>query len=576
MKKTILPALLHLWISIPYGESGIASGFCLPYSPRHQQGRSASRFIRPSRQFVGVLHSRRRTSSSRSNTFNDTATPPASSLSDDATVDHVDFWGTVIRKPSGVGSGSGSGPPPCVPSLDPLDGPLPSGAFLYPASVEHFDTKPTCRLSVGMDLSHPYRDSRTLVRSMQKFIDAGLTTFQLASSSTSDEHWGEAELYGRLVLDTPAHVVKDCHLVVPWLVNFPNTIKNDINNNNNLGDSDNGFVVSKQSVREVVLEKLQRTRGDVIDTLQVRCDYTSSESASYLMDILDYVTDLQREGYVRYIGITSENNNLPGGGNTPKKKKLTKRNDPLASFLQTAHNYGFLVDTVQLQGNVLSPPLLPKSASTTRSPILSLTSPLAGGFLTDQHNGKVRIPSPIDLTPSERRHWQTTLSPWGLRQREKDGIQYGWNRQELWKRYQRDILDDTLSQIALKHEVSIASVALRWALQATPRGSAMVTCNLGVSEDDERKDSRLSLKHRPKRLRDVFRFELDEEDMHLLEYMACVKNERDDDFSFDSIEEMEREFLLYQDEIMEQHERRRKESDEYYPAIDFKNQKLWL
>lgn len=68
---------------------------------------------------------------------------------------------------------------------------------------------------------------------------------------------------------------------------------------------------------------------------------------------------------------------------------------------------------------------------------------------------------------------------------------------------------ETLEDVALKHRVSLASVALRWALQLDHVASVVVACEVGESSDDRPFD-------RPRQLRQVFRFELDEEDMERL------------------------------------------------------------
>ena len=149
----------------------------------------------------------------------------------------------------------------------------------------------------------------------------------------------------------------------------------------------------------------------------------------------------------------------------------------------------------------------------------------------------------------------------------------------MWKRYQDDVLDDCLGYIALKHQVSIASVALRWAIQETPRGSAVATCRLASAEDEEGRNRQLSLRSRPAQLREVFRFELDEEDIGIINELSCSEQQQPGSDStglpFPGFpdgpewDELDEEYL---EALMEQQEQEGKTDR----AIDFVNRRLWL
>jgi hypothetical protein len=170
-------------------------------------------------------------------------------------IEYSSFWGTTRTIQKKDETTKSKNKPPCVPSMDRLDGPLPPGAYQIfgDPSKGISELKPTCRLSVAVDLFLPVVEPYDVVRRMQRLIDAGFNTFQLASPSRSVQGWGEENVYRRLVQDTPAHVIKDCHLVVPLSTPSANTI------------------VSSTTVREAVLEKLHRIGGDAIDTLQLEC-----------------------------------------------------------------------------------------------------------------------------------------------------------------------------------------------------------------------------------------------------------------------------------------------------------------
>lgn len=181
-------------------------------------------------------------------------------------IEFTDFWGTSIRNevpPSGV---------PCDPSLDPIDGPLPPGAYQIIGGGggddtlhDDYDRKQTCRISVAPDLHLQERgelDPKEVVRNLQRLVDGGFQTMQLASPDTGMQAWGEEEIFGRLYKETPAHVMDYCNVVVPLAIPGVNS------------------VVSTNSIRQAVFDKLSRTGGEAIDTLLLerKCKPDESES----------------------------------------------------------------------------------------------------------------------------------------------------------------------------------------------------------------------------------------------------------------------------------------------------------
>jgi hypothetical protein len=137
--------------------------------------------------------------------------------------------------------------------LDPIDGPLPPGAYqIADNSHNECDRKPTCRISVAPDLFLKDRgelDPKEVVRNMQRLVDSGYQTMQLSSPDSGMQAWGEEEIFGRLWRETPAHVMDYCNVVVPLAVPGANS------------------VVSTNTIRQAVFDKLGRTGGDAIDTL---------------------------------------------------------------------------------------------------------------------------------------------------------------------------------------------------------------------------------------------------------------------------------------------------------------------
>ena len=72
---------------------------------------------------------------------------------------------------------------------------------------------------------------------------------------------------------------------------------------------------------------------------------------------------------------------------------------------------------------------------------------------------------------------------------------------------------DTLEHLALKHQVSVASISLRWLLQLNKDNSISVGTLLGMDLVEEQGGPAF---HRHRHLRQVFTFELAEEEMQLL------------------------------------------------------------
>eukprot|EP00536_Pseudo-nitzschia_multiseries_P007448 jgi/Psemu1/304932/fgenesh1_kg.175_\ len=124
----------------------------------------------------------------------------------------------------------------------------------------------------------------------------------------------------------------------------------------------------------------------------------------------------------------------------------------------------------------------------------------------------------------------------------------------------------------MKHDVSMTAVALRWALQCggssgegssntNPQESVIISSALADVVFDDPRESDLPFR-KPTELRQVFRFQLDEEDVAILSGIASMENEGDhndygdggeNDYDYD-----------YDDD------------GEGYPKIDFDNPKFWL
>lgn len=195
-----------------------------------------------------------------------------------------------------------------------------------------------------------------------------------------------------------------------------------------------------------------------------------TSGSDYHLDVLDILTDLQREGIVRSI--------------------VSKDFSP--DLLRQATSCGFGIDSNEIACNLFHPSQYSKElqlASHELNIPLRLSCPLAGGMLTSKYAGIQREPPPWELLPVERNYVNTTITPWAKKLNEDE------NR---WNVYQECMMD-TLCDIAHKHGVSVTLVSLRWTVQLNHVASVIVPFD-----------------YEPEKLRQVFSFELDDDDMERL------------------------------------------------------------
>lgn len=139
---------------------------------------------------------------------------------------------------------------PCEPNLD-RNGPLPPGSYM---------PSKQCLITVGIDTT-PYAnnssffDKMDVLRGMQRYIDQGLTTFQMANY---DNMLDEGTIFGALWKQTPRSVLSSCHLMCKLRPS----------------PTQGGF--QKFQVRNSILTGcLSRIGAEHIDTILVPCEYTT-------------------------------------------------------------------------------------------------------------------------------------------------------------------------------------------------------------------------------------------------------------------------------------------------------------
>ena len=387
---------------------------------------------------------------------------------------------------------------PCESNLD-VDGPLPFGAYRTYGNPA-FEPKPTCLLTVALDFTPDIERQRikgrnqpggkgknssshkqtavdrlvegvdvdAAVRNVQQLIDAGFISFQVAedpntmaiSGDLLIQKWADENVFCKLRKDTPATVLRGCNFMTKIAV----------------PSKDSAPFGSGSSIREAVGSSIRRTGADSLDTVQVQY----CPDSPYHLDVLNVLSEMQEEGFIRSICSAG----LP------------------TTLMKDAKACNFHLDSNQLSCNLLDPQGYLDSLQTfsdTGTKIL-YGSPLAGGLLTDKYLKCERPPNILSV--GELRHFQQSLSTLARR----NGI--SGDLGDIWSSFHGSVLR-TIGDIAFKHQVSVASVALRWSFHLDSLGSVVAGVRCGMDDQD------VPFK-RPKELRNVFRFDLDEEDMQRL------------------------------------------------------------
>ena len=176
--------------------------------------------------------------------------------------------------------------------------------------------------------------------------------------------------------------------------------------------------------------------------------YIDRPESPYHLDVLDALTDMRRDGYVRSIS--------------------SLRFPP--SLLDEACSVGLgICDVNQVTANILDPNRYYEalssspgggggsgsrggrstgrrnavSAVSSSSAKVSVSGVQAGGLLTDRYLSRPNLPGPMYLSSSERRHVSTSLERWSDRHPEKGrggSKSSSSNSNSNWKRYHGTVL----------------------------------------------------------------------------------------------------------------------------------------
>jgi len=413
--------------------------------------------------------------------------------SDERKVEFVNFWGTKLTsEDKNLAETAEPTQIPFVPTLDVHDGPLPPGAYVKEGKSE-FDAKSTCRISIDVKTEKidAVSTSDLVVRQLQACIDAGFDTFQLHDQTPSS-----LGIIKCMNENTPSYINKHWSIrlkippILPDVINFS----------------------TKTRLRQSVFDLIEQTGSDALDSLKIDCGNlqatNSVESEDTVIKTFEHLFELQREGWIRSIGIQDMNS-----------QKL--RNN-IMSYFEDA------IDFEEVEGNLLLPPFsrgLHKSKNNIR-----IANALADGLLTNLYydNGRGGKSSkgfsstPLPLLTKD--HIQL-LNEWTTR---SELCQQSSSASiPVWKQYQENVMWQ-LHSIALKHDVSITAVALRWtlvdgnaALDTNGKGPIISTALADVAFNDSKDD----MDDKTKEFRQVFRFQFDKEDWEILSNLSASQND---------------------------------------------------
>ncbi|OKH21194.1 aldo/keto reductase [Hydrococcus rivularis NIES-593] len=300
-----------------------------------------------------------------------------------------------------------------------------------------------CRVLNGMwqvSGAHGRINPNQAIQEMFQYMDAGFTTWDLA------DHYGPAEdLIGafrrQLAASRGQEALANLQAFTKWV---PRPAK-----------------MTRQLVEKNIDISLQRMGVEVLDLMQFHWwDYRNT---NYL-DALYYMAELHKEGKIKHLALTNFD---------------TER-------LKIIVDAGIKIVSNQVQFSLIDRrPLVKMVEFCQRNNIQLLAyGTLAGGLLSEKYLGQSE-PELMSLTTASLRKYKNMVDAWG-----------GWHLlQELLT---------VLKQIADKHRVSIANVAVRYVLEQPAVAGAIVGARLSVSEhlEDNAK---------------VFNFSLYEEDYRQLE-----------------------------------------------------------
>ncbi|KAL9181540.1 hypothetical protein ACHAXT_010345 [Thalassiosira profunda] len=224
--------------------------------------------------------------------------------------------------------------------------------------------------------------------------------------------------------------------------------------------------------------------NDIPDNNQSSKRNANRKNSPYHLDVLNALFEMKQEGLIQ---------------------SISTRNFP-PSLLISALASGFDIVSNEVLGNLMNTDnirsdselgMLCKDAGLSRL----ISAPLGGGLFTQQYSGFNEWER---VSASGKTKFRNLLDSCCKMQPEANSLQ-------KWERY-RTIMDG-LQYLALKHQVTVQSIALRWLLQLNEGDIISVGSQLGMDFVEEQGGQPFD---RQRNLREVFTFSLEEDDMELL------------------------------------------------------------
>jgi len=278
-----------------------------------------------------------------------------------------------------------------------------------------------CRTLNGMwqvSGGHGRVDPTAAVKNMFNYLDAGFTTWDLADIyGPAEDLMGEFRR--QLLAVRGKAAVDNLQVFTKWV---PQPTK-----------------MTKKLVEENINKSLRRMGVESIDLLQFHWwDYRNS---NYL-DALRYLSELQKEGKIKHLGLTNFD---------------TER-------LKIIHEAGIKIVSNQVQFSIIDRrPEVHMIPFCQQHDIKLLTyGTICGGLLSEKYLGKPE-PRSGDLNTVSLKKYKTMVDNWGG-----------------WQLFQELLL--VLKQIGNKYGVSIANVAVRYILDKPAVAGVIIGARLGLSE----------------------------------------------------------------------------------------------
>lgn len=291
-----------------------------------------------------------------------------------------------------------------------------------------------CRILNGMwqvSGAHGKIDPNRAIQSMFNYLDAGFTTWDLA------DHYGPAEDFigefrRQLLVTRGKEAIDNFQAFTKWV---PRPTK-----------------MTKQLVEKNIDISLKRMGVESLDLMQFHWwDYRDK---NYL-DALKYMSELQAEGKIKHLALTNFD----------------------TKHLKIITDAGIKIVSNQVQFSLIDyrPKVNMMQFCNQHNIKLFTYGTLCGGFLSEHFLGQ-KEPNNASLETVSLRKYKNMIDRWG-----------GWSLfQELL---------ELLNQIAIKHQASIANVAVRHILDQSAVAGVIVGARLGLSEhlQDNAKVFNLSL-----------------------------------------------------------------------------------